>query len=338
MKYLLIGNGFDIAHGLPTKWTHFKGYIDEHIDDEDYATEMFKRKLSEFENELNEMLFWNDVETYLGDITAKLTSEKLEEMHKFIFEFTMLFQNYLIDVEKSCFLQITMNPNTKQYLDSFDKIYTTNYTNTLEKIYKIPSSKIVHLHGQIVSYSNETITCIIGCDDQTYKIQQFSTIPNMLKLASEYEKNPKYFSNSQISKLGIFSKYHRMSGELNNLSKNYINNINALETFVKRLHLYKSNLPRNGYQNELVIFGFSFGKSDSVINKKILRNLSIKNGVYPNIIIKDYKNEFGLFPDHIYYNFENILNYDSGRLERMIRESKNRVKYTEDLQLIEYKK
>lgn len=74
----------------------------------------------------------------------KLLSEMVNSLEDFIF----IFNEYLINVVDVFYQEVKSKKQIPFNL--IDKIYTFNYTPTLEKIYKVDSSKIAYLHGNVI--------------------------------------------------------------------------------------------------------------------------------------------------------------------------------------------
>lgn len=154
-KLFIIGNGFDIAHGLPTKFDpDFKNIALKY--EQDNFWELYQSRKDDI---------WSDFENLLGcpDFNA------LEEI------FDGYAPDYLSDRESdrdSIIVQVDLNGKLRdalcEFADAADKYLhyvrtnesiaqliepegyyiTFNYTHTLEKVYGIPNEHILHIHGE----------------------------------------------------------------------------------------------------------------------------------------------------------------------------------------------
>lgn len=167
MKLYIIGNGFDLHHGLPTSYGDYKRFLNKKYartvqDYEDFVGIHNKKKEA-----------WKDIENALKvdyrkvlsryadrpstmDIVTELEQNKdqysyihndledaMEGLTNFITNFTGLFLfRWLKSIDvKQAEGDLSLSP---------DDIYVTfNYTNTLEKIYHIPDSHVFHIHGSL---------------------------------------------------------------------------------------------------------------------------------------------------------------------------------------------
>ena len=154
-KLFVIGNGFDIAHSLPTKFDpDFKSIALKY--EQDNFWELYQSREDDI---------WSDFENLLGcpDFNA------LEEI------FDGYAPDYLSDRESdrdSIIVQVDLNGKLRdalcEFADAADKhlqyvqanesiaqlieldgyYITFNYTHTLEKVYGIPNEHILHIHGE----------------------------------------------------------------------------------------------------------------------------------------------------------------------------------------------
>ena len=155
-KLFIIGNGFDIAHGLPTKFDpDFKNIALKY--EQDNFWELYQSRKDDI---------WSDFENLLGcpDFNA------LEEI------FDGYAPDYLSDRESdrdSIIVQVDLNGKLRdalcEFADAADKhlhyvrtnesiaqliepegyYITFNYTHTLEKVYDIQNEHILHIHGEV---------------------------------------------------------------------------------------------------------------------------------------------------------------------------------------------
>ena len=171
MKLFIIGNGFDLAHKLPTEYWCFRKYLCKyHYDflrdfEQHYSiypgnTEEEKRKI-----------LWNCFETNLANIDEEIIVEDavgidmnldggnvgivdiLYDYFKNEYKYIESLADYLkswvrgIKIKKAFPITSKINNKDRNYFITF------NYTSTLEKIYGINYSDILHIHGSL--YNND---------------------------------------------------------------------------------------------------------------------------------------------------------------------------------------
>lgn len=154
MRLYIIGNGFDLAHGIKCSYQNFYKYVCEN-----------KSELAMYINEYySNVDFWNEFETALGEIDAKYIYETEADacMLKDDFDERDLrnlsdnlnykcqyIREHLHDVFDCWIKQIDLSKATKSvFFYKRKSVYLSfNYTETLEKTYHIPNSQILYIHG-----------------------------------------------------------------------------------------------------------------------------------------------------------------------------------------------
>lgn len=168
-KLYIIGNGFDLHHGLDTRYHGFAKYIRANDSELYYALESYfnygygeKDLWSNFEENLanlniDEIL--DDNINYLPDISSE--DFRGRDLHAF----PDVMENFLDKLTSglvACFTEFIKTvdiPNSsKERMLELDKdsiFFTFNYTYTLEDLYQIDPKKILHIHnGAESKYEN----------------------------------------------------------------------------------------------------------------------------------------------------------------------------------------
>ena len=163
----LIGNGFDLHHNLPTDYKDFHNYVIANSNNlENTFEEYFKLKTganylwTNFEEDLgtfNWELFFDDNnnvnikdDDFRPSFAHSLEDDLKEQTERLKTDIKNIFQNWLEAVDIS---------NTKinmQFLENSIFI-NFNYTLVLEEVYKIESSRILHIHGDIINNSEDLV-------------------------------------------------------------------------------------------------------------------------------------------------------------------------------------
>lgn len=162
----IIGNGFDLAHGIDSKYSDFKKYAWQHARNKSYYLGVLESCYPEKDIESGELMLWSNLEYALGNLNFQeafaLGTEdvELEDGHELRYQaqmedateymlrdmftiFHKLFEDWVnsIDIESDPLTNI-------MYFDSNGLFLSFNYTETLESIYNIPKSNIRYLHGR----------------------------------------------------------------------------------------------------------------------------------------------------------------------------------------------
>lgn len=156
----IIGNGFDLAHGMKTLYTDFKKFLYNNSDYKDLVA-----KLEYFyEGDID---LWKDFETALGNISVKNIVSYARELSEENFdkediEGQFHYQEDLLDIDTQSIHENLaeafgewINQISTNNIDSVFKLnrdalfLTMNYTKTLEDVYKVSSNNILHIHGSV---------------------------------------------------------------------------------------------------------------------------------------------------------------------------------------------
>ncbi len=175
-KLFIIGNGFDIAHSLPTAYNpHFKEMA-ERIEQISYFWDIYQSRnvdiWADFENclahpdfNLLEDIFEGYAPDYSSDyerdrnaiITqVDLNGKLLETLYAFANRAEGELENIV--------------PLSK-YIDCFgrnDLFVTCNYTHTLESVYNISPRNVLHIHGEVGKNN-----LILGYPDGNYEAEKY---------------------------------------------------------------------------------------------------------------------------------------------------------------------
>lgn len=152
----IIGNGFDLHHEMKTSYSHFRIYLKKNNPDCFDAVEKFLI--------LDDK--WSDFEQSLASLDVELLEE---EANEFLFpysddnwsdsyhhDYEYQLEQYVKTLSKTLlhefynWLNTITLPIKKRLPLSNDGLFLTfNYTDVLNKLYKIPTTQIVHIHGSL---------------------------------------------------------------------------------------------------------------------------------------------------------------------------------------------
>lgn len=262
MKLFVIGNGFDLAHGLKTKYKDFREYLEK--DDEHflYALEGMYGFCRESNRQGVEKYLWEEFEKNLscinegeiidfgtgidmglegGDIGIEDTlNDYWEEQYGFIEKLNCYVKEW---VEK---IDLNIDRKSKIISEEFNDLFLTfNYTLVLENIYAIDSNNILHIHGSIDKWYD--CEPVIGHGDY-FKINE------MKQLA--YEASEEFWEKEASIYSAIANYYERTLKDVE-----YFKRTN--NSFFKQLNRV----------TEIFIVGHSFGEVDKVYFQEIKKNV-----------------------------------------------------------------
>ncbi len=292
---LIIGNGFDLAHGLKTSYGDFFAFLIENkLKDKSLFVDLFtlkssysnryrqfddaarqNLKLEDFDtkNRLFERLFsqflmlnWCDVEAiYFSELMKVGTQSRYSNVKRLNFDFEII-RKYL---EEYLLIEQQKQKEIKSYAELFrllnsksTMVLNFNYTNTVQYyLSKNKDTRLVHIHGQL---ENETNPIIFG-------------------YAADHLESRKLINNNDKEYMRYIKKhnYKRTNQEL--ILSNYLESNQRIEVF---------------------IFGHSCGISDKLILNQIFNS---KNVV--KIRIFYHLNYEHFFETQV--NIDRIMNDDS---------------------------
>lgn len=155
-KLFIIGNGFDLAHNLPTRFDpNFKNIARKY--EQDGFWDLYQSRENEIWSDFENLLGYPDFNSledifnsyepdYLSDRESDRDSiiyqvELNGNLHTALCEFAEQAENSLQNTQA--------NDQIVQVLDSKGYYINFNYTHTLEEIYNISSEQILHIHGEV---------------------------------------------------------------------------------------------------------------------------------------------------------------------------------------------
>lgn len=157
-RLYIIGNGFDLYHGMKSRYWDFKDYLS------DKDADLVER----LEKYFGEDSLWSDFEGTLADLD---TEEIIDECMNYLESYSAEnwrdsgHHDYQYEVQKRVDIitetlkqrfsewisQLRLPENAADDLLSVNKdsvFINFNYTNTLEKLYKIPFERILYIHNK----------------------------------------------------------------------------------------------------------------------------------------------------------------------------------------------
>lgn len=239
-KLFIIGNGFDIAHNIPSSYGNFRDYCAH------YMPEMYEKlnryydggdKLwSEFEKELpslnQDALFgwatvnnanwnqsWDGYYTFIDEIRDEV--DYVEGLKLYFTEWIQSIS--LEDVRKKYNLPID------------DCLYLTfNYTLTLENVYHIPAHLICHIHGKAEdefsqievghNMSDEEVSRVFSSDND-FEDEACEEVANLVKGWRKKTEEIVASNEAFFSQLGDVKDVYVLGHSMNDIDMPYYTRI-----------------------------------------------------------------------------------------------------------------
>lgn len=289
----ILGNGFDLAHGLLTSYKTF--------------AEILKQKNPTLFNELNDLYFDNDIDLWkhfeekIGHITQKsikniekYIQQKFIEIQKKISNLPknqIMSLNYELGLSSPQGIEISLNKCMKQMVNEANKqlketpkVYTQitandyfitfNYTSTLENLYKINSNHILHVHNKFDSNSKNN-KLIFGNTDKNIFSKEFLS-QNWGKLIIEkFKGSKKLCININEMRERHLDNDEDLLSIVNSIDDHFndLNEIFHKKTDIPKINVRKfSNLIKHNI-SKICVFGHSLAQVDMKYFEEIKMNI-----------------------------------------------------------------
>jgi hypothetical protein len=168
-KLFIIGNGFDVHHGIPSKYSYFGKYLTAvdtrswqtineylHVDKDFWAC--FEERLASFDEDA----VIDYAEKFLVGYGADDWSDA--DHHNFEYEIEQIVDALSRKLRDhfSAWIRQLSSPasgsfSTVRSIDSNALYLTFNYTPTLENVYSVPSENVLHIHGNATIPTDQII-------------------------------------------------------------------------------------------------------------------------------------------------------------------------------------
>lgn len=210
----IVGNGFDLAHGLKTKYNDFRNWLEE-----SGFHSFVNRMEALYPDVKNANGEWNDIETALGHF-------KMKDVIAYDKNYTdcNTAGNVVLPVGNNIkSVTASLSGNLWKWIKSVDLLKTKrmfllnenalfvsfNYTLTLETVYGIPQDKTWHVHGSI---SDKTNVLVIG-----YGVdEKFDNAPNPTAYNLTDDDKRRNMMADMVKRVPLYiDKFHKW----NNFSK-----------------------------------------------------------------------------------------------------------------------
>lgn len=159
---VVVGNGFDLHHGLSTKFEDFKRYLERRSTGYDDQVERIETYLCELRGDwanLEEALASLDVETlrdHAADFLMPYGAEDWSDAFHHDYQYEMekeieALSNQLVE-ELADWIDSVPIPNPHHTprlleIDPASRFLSFNYTRTLERLYRVDPRRVLYVHG-----------------------------------------------------------------------------------------------------------------------------------------------------------------------------------------------
>lgn len=158
-KLYVIGNGFDLWHGIPSSYREFKSFVKEHDRDLFDAVETYLGAEEDW-SDLESALASIDVDSVIEDLDHFMVSYAADDWsdayhHDFQYEVERVVERLsaTLRIQFGKWIRQLAIPNhfsagkRLQSIDANGLFLTFNYTATLRERYGVPDAHVLHIHG-----------------------------------------------------------------------------------------------------------------------------------------------------------------------------------------------
>lgn len=266
----IIGNGFDLYHGLPTSYYYFACYLlanDETFYDElanmyGFSTGIMHQFSDEIERGIDDVGYWSNFECNLENVSSSWIEDTLQDdleleepdavdLEIDRTEYVEKLQKYLeewinstVDIEQNYEIVKKRLKYKKLKLSDDDYFISFNYTHTLEKVYGIEN--VFHIHGEggadgekdelIFGHGNDQII-----NELKRKIRDYE--------GKDYDQSSRNRKNEYKSEAEVLSLLRKPVQICENSLRSILSNLNN--------------------PNKIIVWGFSLGDVDEPYIKLI---------------------------------------------------------------------
>ncbi len=170
MTLYIIGNGFDLNHGLETSYWNYRVWLEsrrpELVKSFEHSSFFYDEfydpntKWTDLEKalEINFEEAYSDLEYLYPDLSSEKTPGwddiKLEVDNnlRFLFDFAQV--EFFKWINEMNLMISTIPPKFLNIIDCNSRFVSFNYTEVLEKVYRISANNILHIHGSVSDCSS----------------------------------------------------------------------------------------------------------------------------------------------------------------------------------------
>lgn len=255
MKLFIIGNGFDLAHGLPTSFNpDFKNITEVHEQISDFwdiYQSINSNIWSDFENCLAHPDF-NQLEEIFREYEPDFSSDYESDRNSIIIQVDLngRLKESLCDFANQAEQEVVNKKalsKFSRYFNHDDLFISFNYTHTLKKLYKITSNRILHIHGEVGKDN-----LLLGYPEGEFQPDLYYYDPigkGQVHIAADYREYIKQMQKSESIDFYTREACMRLYGKA--------------ESFCKKIKLDKMNdFLQAKEPEEIIIIGHSCGIVD----------------------------------------------------------------------------
>ena len=223
-RLYVIGNGFDIHHGIESKYCDFRKWV---LKDDKNSSLVGLMDIF-FSNDRE---FWGDIEKALGEYNEKTITDFCEPDNPDDFKYDHPSQwqdgvegsipwifGETMDKFRSIYYKWVKSISIKEiepdlFMPQNAKYLSFNYTETLEKYYGIPVENVLHIHG---SRTNNCDEFVIGHNNQRDEDEPLMDEELLFPYQNAYSSVIRIMNEWKKDSQNLIDKYKSFFQSLNN--------------------------------------------------------------------------------------------------------------------------
>jgi hypothetical protein len=288
-RLYIIGNGFDIHHGIKSRYSDFKIYV--YNKDKELFDALGKYfNPDELWSDFEETLAYLDTDTIKDDKSGFIKSYGAEDWsdayhHDYQYEIQQTIDLVTVRLRihfTEWILQLNPPPKPILILDNNSRFLTFNYTSTLENTYGIKSENILYIHNKAI---NSSSLLILGHSRRPLKENKFRRMNDEDTDVRVVEGNvilDKYFETTYKNTETIIRENQAFFNDLKDVDEVFILGHSISDVDIKYFQLIKSKV------KECTIWTVSYYEQEQkLINKLKVVNLGVCESIIEMIKLEE---------------------------------------------------
>jgi len=234
-KLFIIGNGFDIHHGIPSKYSDFKSYL-KGCNQQLHDNLVEYLPIDEFWWELESSFANLDVDLVIDEATEFLQSYSADnwsdsfhhdyqfELDRIVADLSKNLKSHFVEWISQLELPLSVNTPINPIKNEKSSIFLTfNYTRTLEELYEISDDIVLHIHGKSGQDDSEII---LGHSWNPNEIPDLNNVSNPEDIDSRVMEGNEliniYFSQTYKPSQKVISEHRSFFSTLKKIETIYV--------------------------------------------------------------------------------------------------------------------
>lgn len=267
MKLYIVGNGFDLGHGIPCEYSDFRNYLLENrrdileIMEKYYYLGQDSDLWFDFETSLEKDINYDSISDIIGKNSPNFASDDFNDGDWYVAQIYIeqdcdeLLENIRSGFEEWIQSLEILQISKKYNIDSLAQFITFNYTEILEHIYGIPVTNVLHIHNKV----GEKL--IFGHGKKSEDFNSKAALYGDENALLSYDEDGNIESNEvgheQFAENAVRAFYDKMRKQTEEIISSHSNIFNNLSSV-----------------DEVVVIGHSYNEIDFPYFKKIANSIN----------------------------------------------------------------